>query len=39
MMEINVCSWLLQDEKMCNKAVDNYAHVLEFVRNCYKSQK
>ena len=27
------------DGKMCNKAVDNYAHALEFVPNCYKSQK
>ena len=24
---------------MCEKAVDNYVHVLEFVRECYKTQK
>ena len=24
---------------MCNKAVDNYVHVLEFVYNCYKTQE
>ena len=26
-------------QKICNKAVDNYAHALEFVRDCYKTQK
>ena len=24
---------------MCNKAVDNYSHALEFVPECYKTQK
>ena len=24
---------------MCNKAVDNYLHTLEFVPKCYKTQK
>ena len=24
---------------MCNKAVDNYPHALEFVYECYKTQK
>ena len=24
---------------MCNKAVDNYPHKLEFVPKCYKTQK
>ena len=24
---------------MCNKAVDNYPHALEFVPECYKTQK
>ena len=24
---------------MCNKAVDNYLHPLEFVPECYKTQK
>ena len=24
---------------MCNEAVDNYAHALEFVPDCYKTQK
>ena len=24
---------------MCNQAVDNYAHALEFVPECYKTQK
>ena len=24
---------------MCNKAVDNYAHALEFVPDCYETQK
>ena len=24
---------------MCNKAVDNYHHALEFVIECYKTQK
>ena len=24
---------------MCNKAVDNYSHALEFVPECYKIQK
>ena len=26
-------------EKMCNKAVGNYADALEFVSVCYKTQK
>ena len=25
-------------KKMCNKAVDNYPHALEFVPKCYKTQ-
>ena len=24
---------------MCDKAVDNYSHVLEFVSDCYKTQE
>ena len=24
---------------MCNKAVDNYPHSLEFIPECYKTQK
>ena len=24
---------------MCNKAVDNYPHALEFVSECFKTQK
>ena len=24
---------------MCNKAVDNYPHALEFVSECYKTRK
>ena len=24
---------------MCNKAVDNYSHALEFIPECYKTQK
>ena len=24
---------------MCNKAVDNYLHALEFVPECYKTQE
>ena len=24
---------------MCNKAVDNYPHALEFLSECYKTQK
>ena len=24
---------------MCGEAVENYAHALEFVPNCYKTQK
>ena len=27
-----------RNHKMCNKAVDNYAHALEYVPKCYKSQ-
>ena len=28
-----------KNQKMCNKAIANYAHVWEFVPNCYKTQK
>ena len=31
--------WLLQNQKLCNKAVDNYPCVLEFVSDCFKDQK
>ena len=36
---IKVCSWLLQNQKMCNKAVKNYPHPLEFVPDCYMIQE
>ena len=26
-------------KKMCNKAVENYPHALEFVPECYKTHK
>ena len=26
-----------KNPRICNKAVDNYAHVLEFVPDCYKT--
>ena len=32
-------SWLLQNQKMYNKAVENYAHALVFAPYSYKSQK
>ena len=35
---VKVCSWLLQESKNCNKAVDTYAHALQFVPNCFKTQ-
>ena len=28
-----------KNQEMCNKTVDNYAHALEFVPECYKTQK
>ena len=28
-----------KNQEKCNKAVDNYPHVLEFVPKCYKAQK
>ena len=28
-----------EDQKMCNKAVDNYTHALKLVANCYKTQE
>ena len=28
-----------KNQEMCNKAVDNYPHALEFVPECYKTQK
>ena len=28
-----------KNQEMCNKAVDNYHHALEFVPKCYKTQK
>ena len=28
-----------KNQEMCNKAVDNYPHALEFVLECDKSQK
>ena len=37
MFNVRVCSWLLH--KICNKAVDNYAHVVEFVADCYKTHE
>ena len=30
---------MLQNHKLCNKAIDNYTHALEFVPKCYKTQK
>ena len=36
---VKVCSWLLQKSKICNKAVDIYAHVLEFVFDYCKAKK
>ena len=33
---ISSCS---KDQKMCNKAVDNYSHALGFFPNWYKTQK
>ena len=27
-----------KNQKMCNKAADNYPHALEFVHECYKTQ-
>ena len=30
---------MLENQKMCNKAVDNYTHTLKFVSVCYKTQK
>ena len=32
-------SGMLNCYKMCNKAVDNYAHALEFLPDCYNTQK
>ena len=28
-----------KNQKICDEAVDNYAHGLEFVSECYKTQK
>ena len=28
-----------KNQEMCNKAVDNYPHALEFVPECYKTKK
>ena len=28
-----------KNQEMCNKAVDNYSHALEFVPECYKTQE
>ena len=28
-----------KNQEMCNKAVENYPHALEFVPECYKTQK
>ena len=28
-----------KNQKMCNQAVNNYAHILEFVSYCYKLKK
>ena len=28
-----------KNQRMCNKAVDTYAHALQFVPNCYRTQK
>ena len=30
---------MLQKSKNCNKAVGSYAHALEFVSDCFKTQK
>ena len=27
-----------QNQEMCNKAVENYPHVLEFVSECYETR-
>ena len=27
-----------KNQEICNKAVDNYLHALEFVLECYKAQ-
>ena len=39
MMEFKIYSWLLQESKMCDKAVDHYFPVLEFVPDWYKTRK
>ena len=26
-------------QEICNKAVDNYSHALEFILRCYKTQR
>ena len=28
-----------KNQKMCNKVVDNYPHALDFVPECYTTQK
>ena len=28
-----------KNHEVCNKAVDNYPHALEFITECYKTQK
>ena len=32
-------SWLLQKSTMCDKVIDDYRYALEFVPECYKTQK
>ena len=34
-----VYSWLLREPNMCDKSIANYADALEFVLDCYKTQK
>ena len=38
-MNVRVCSWLLKKSRNVNRAVENYPHALEFVPECYKTQK
>ena len=28
-----------KNQEMCNKAINDYSHALEFVPECYKTQK
>ena len=32
---LNSVSDSYKNQKICNQAVDNYSHILEFVPNCY----